>query len=123
MTKSYKRDIQILMKMFQNQTKIANAIKRFGCNQNNLDKDDMAFDLCAFYMAQIGEEAKLLTDDSKAALTCINTDILKSFRNMIDRTYEKVSKVYLKAFIFSTIEPQAMEEVKSKIKYCTENTS
>lgn len=94
MTKSYKRDIQILMKILQNQTKIANAVKRFDCNRNNLDEDDMAFDLCAFYMAQIGEEAKLLTDDSKAALTCINTDILKSFRNMIDHTYEKVNRVY-----------------------------
>lgn len=109
------------MKILQNQTKIANAIKRFGCNQNNLEKDDMAFDLCAFYMAQIGEEVKLLTDYSKAALTCINVDILRTFRNTIDHSYEKINKAYLKAFIFSMIESQAMEEVKNRIKYCTEN--
>lgn len=83
----------------------------------------MAFDLCAFYMAQIGEEAKLLTDDSKAALTCLNADILKAFRNTIDHTYEKINKAYLKAFIFSMIESEAVEEVKSRIKYCTENVT
>lgn len=31
MTKSYKKDIQLLMKILQNQTKIVNAIKRFEC--------------------------------------------------------------------------------------------
>lgn len=65
MIKSYAKDIQLLMKILQNQNKIDKAINTFNCNQNNLDKNDMAFDLCAFYMSQIGEAAKLLTDETK----------------------------------------------------------
>ena len=37
----------------------------------------MAFDLCAFYMAQIGEASKMLTDDTQHSLTCINAGVLK----------------------------------------------
>lgn len=47
------------------------------------------FDLCVFYMAQIGEAAKMLTDDRPNSLICMDFGILKSFRNMIDHTYEK----------------------------------
>ena len=54
----------------RNQNKITETIKHFGCNQNDLDKNEMAFDLCAFYMAQIGEAAKLLTEDTKKSLGC-----------------------------------------------------
>lgn len=81
----------------------------------------MAFDLCAFYMVQIGEASKLLTDDTKNSLTCINVNVLKAFRNMIDHTYEKVNKRYLKAYIFSMIAPEAVAEVKNRINYCNEN--
>ncbi len=81
----------------------------------------MAFDLCAFYMAQIGEASKMLTDESQSSLTCINFSVLKVFRNMIDHTYEKVNKKYLKAYIFSMITAEAMAEIKSRINYCNEN--
>lgn len=59
-------------------------------------------------MAQIGEASKMLTDDTQQSLTCINAGVLKAFRNMIDHTYEKVNKKYLKAYIFSIIEPEAI---------------
>lgn len=81
----------------------------------------MAFDLCAFYMAQIGEASKLLTDDSQNSLSCIDFSVLKAFRNMIDHTYEKVNKKYLKAYIFSMITPETMAEIKRRINYCNEN--
>ena len=64
MTKSYAKDIQLLLAIFRKQDNIKKAIERFGCNQNNLEKDAMAFDLCSFYMAQIGESTKLLTEES-----------------------------------------------------------
>lgn len=51
MTKSYKKDIQLLMSILQRQNDIKDVIKRFECNSNNLEQDKMAFDLCAFYMA------------------------------------------------------------------------
>lgn len=121
MTKSYKKDIQLLMLILQRQNDIKEVIKRFGCNLNNLEQDKMAFDLCAFYMAQIGEASKMLTDDTQNSLMCINVSVLKAFRNMIDHTYEKVNKKYLKAYIFSMIEPKAITEVKNRINYCNEN--
>lgn len=41
------------MSILKNQNRIIEAIKHFGCDKNNLDMNEMAFDLCAFYMAQI----------------------------------------------------------------------
>ena len=81
----------------------------------------MAFDLCAFYMAQIGEASKMLTEDTQNSLACIDISVLKAFRNMIDHTYEKVNKKYLKAYIFSMTETKAMTEIKNRIKFCNEN--
>lgn len=121
MTKSYKKDIQLLMSILQRQNDMKEVIKRFECTQNDLEQDKMAFDLCAFYMAQIGEASKMLTDESQNSLSCINFGVLKAFRNMIDHTYEKVNKKYLKAYIFSMITPEAMAEIKNRINYCNEN--
>lgn len=122
MTKSYAKDIQLLFAILRNQDNIKKVIERFNCNQNNLEKDTMAFDLCSFYMAQIGESAKLLTEESKSALSCLDAGILKYFRNQIDHVYEKVNKTYLKPFIFAVISKEAMLEVKDRIKYCTNQT-
>jgi len=122
MTKSFAKDIQLLLAILRNQDNIKKAIERFGCNQNNLEKDAMAFDLCSFYMAQIGESAKLLTEESKSALECLDAGILKYFRNQIDHVYEKVNKAYLKPLIFSVISKEAVQEVKERIKYCTIQT-
>ncbi len=119
MTKSYAKDIQLLLAILRNQDNIKKAIERFGCNQNNLEQEPMAFDLCSFYMAQIGESAKLLTEESKSSLNCLDARILKYFRNQIDHVYEKVNKTYLKPFIFSIISKEAIQEVKERIKYCT----
>ena len=119
MTKSCAKDVQLLLVILKNQNNIKSALERFGCNQTNLEKDVMAFDLCSFYMAQIGESAKLLTDDSKISLKCLDAGILKYFRNQIDHAYEKVNKTYLKPYIFSIISKEAMQEVKDRIKYCT----
>ena len=122
MTKSYAKDIQLLLAILRNQDNIKKVIERFNCNQNNLEKDTMAFDLCSFYMTQIGESAKLLTEESKSALSCLDAGILKYFRNQIDHVYEKVNKTYLKPFIFAVISKEAMLEVKDRIKYCTNQT-
>lgn len=118
MTKSYSRDVQILMKILQNQNSIMEAISHFQCNVNNLHQNKMAFDLCAFYMAQIGEDVKLLTDNTRNALTYFDYKMLVYFRNMVDHTYEKINKEVLKAYIFNVIEKKAIDEVKHRIEYC-----
>lgn len=120
MTKSYSRDVQILMKILQNQQNILEAVDFFQCTSNNLHKNKMAFDLCAFYMAQIGKDVKLLTDDTRMSLSFIDAKILTYFRNIVDHAYEKVDKVVLKAYIFSMIHKNAIAEIKQRIKYCND---
>lgn len=121
MTKSYRKDIQLLMTILKNQGKITDTIKHFGCNKSDLDKNEMAFDLCAFYMAQIGEAAKLLTDETMKSLKCLDVEVLKAFRNMIDHTYEKVNRSYLKAYIFNMILATTQQEIKERIIFCNQN--
>lgn len=121
MVKSFSKDIQLLMKILGNQQNIIDAIKHFECNRNNLENNKMAFDLCAFYMSQIGEAAKLLTDETQKSFKYFNADCTKYFRNMVDHVYEKVNKTYLKAYIFGTISSETVKEIKDRIKFCSEN--
>ncbi len=121
MTKSYSKDIQLLNKILNNQQNIKNAIKHFECNQNNLENSKMAFDLCSFYMSQIGEAAKLLTDQTKQSFKYFDADCTKYFRNMIDHVYEKMNRKYLTAYIFEIITDDAVSEIKNRIKFCLDN--
>ena len=73
----------------------------------------MAFDLCAMYMAQIGEHIKNLTDESQEALKeDMNVDILRYFRNMIDHDYEKVNNQFLKPYIQQVVSPKVEAKIK-----------
>ena len=93
MTKSYKRDIQILLKMLENVDSARDVVNRYNVNFNNSSKSALyknkdAFDLCSFYLAQFGEKVKLLTDSSKSNLSSVvDLNILKYFRNIIDHDY------------------------------------
>ena len=121
MIKSCRKDIQLLMKILKNQQNIEEVMTQFKCNYINLEKNKFAFDQCAFYMAQIGEAAKLLTDETKQALESFNADTTKYFRNMVDHVYEKVNKTVLKAYIFDMISDTTIKEIKVRIKYCSEH--
>ena len=121
MTKSLKHDIQLLISIRSQQTKIIQVLKDFKCNSNNLVTNTYAFDLCAMYIAQLGEASKLLTDTSKEDLRCINPNMMRYFRNIIDHVYEKINKQYLVAYIFNTISEGALQEVNNRIRYCQQN--
>lgn len=121
MMKSYSKDIQLLMKILKNQQNIKEVITQFNCNSINIEKNKFAFDLCAFYIAQIGEAVKLLTDDTKQSLEHFDADTTKYFRNMVDHVYEKVNKTVLKGYIFDMISNYAIKEIKERIKYCNEH--
>lgn len=129
MAKSLSRDIQVLAYILQNQLKIKDVAKRFECDfsvngSRSVVRDSMAFDLCAMYMAQIGENVKLLTDETREELDkSMNTSVLKYFRNMIDHAYEKVNKSMLVVYIQNTQSEQAVKAVKTLIKNCTEKKS
>ncbi len=125
MAKSLSRDIQVLAYILQNQLKIQDVAKRFERDfsvngSKSVTRDDMAFDLCAMYMAQIGENVKLLTDEMREELDkAMNTSVLKYFRNMIDHAYEKVNKSMLVVYIQTAQSEQAVKAVKDLIKHCS----
>lgn len=92
--KSLKRDVQILLKINENQNFILNVMRDFNCNfsqsKNGLCNNKYAFDLCAFYMAQIGEKIKLLTDSTKSEISkTIKIETFVYFRNIIDHDYDR----------------------------------
>lgn len=120
MTKNKSRDKALILTILKNQQKIKDAIKFFKCTEYNLDQNDMAFDLCAMYMAQIGESAKLLTDDTKSNLTTFDWRTIKYFRDFIDHVYEKINKKTLKPYIFLMTSPKVTNELKDVLKQITQ---
>lgn len=121
MTKSYSKDIQLLLKISEHQYKIAKVLKDFKCTEKDLDTNIYAFDLCALYMSQIGEASKYLTDDTKQSFRYFDPSITNYFRNMIDHIYEKVNKKYLKAYIYGMVKGEVMKEVIDRINFCREH--
>lgn len=102
----------MIINILRNQEKIKNAIKTFNCTEYNLDQNEMAFDLCAMYMAQIGEAVGHLTDETKNKLTLFDWSVIKRFRNFIDHSYEKINKKLLKTYIFMMVSPKITNELK-----------
>ena len=124
--KSFKRDVQILTKIRVNQNYIEGVVRNNGCSftqqANGLFNNREAFDLCSFYMAQIGEKVKLLTDSTKDCLNkYFNLDILVYFRNMIDHDYDSVNRVILQSYIQQIISKEFVDAVEDRIKYCNSN--
>lgn len=122
MTKSLSKDIQLLTKIAMNQEKIKNVLKTFNCDSHNIIYNEMAFDLCSFYMSQIGEAANHLTDSTKKSFKYFDSSCTYYFRNKVDHVYEKVNKVYIKTYIFSTISNETVKEIRERIAYCKQNS-
>lgn len=121
MNKSYKKDVQLLMKILEHQYKIIQIIKDFKCNDTNLENNEYAFDLCAMHMAQIGEASKYLTDSTKQSFKYFDASVTSYFRNMINHVYEKVNKKYLKAYIFGMTKQEVIKEVHNRTEFCKKN--
>ncbi len=121
------RDIQVLTYIYKNQEKIRQAVKRLDCDfstagRRSIVKDDMAFDVCAMYMAQIGENVKLLTDETREKLNqVVNVDILRQFRNSIDHNYENINRTFLLPYIQMMQSDKTMDSVNQLIKECFQN--
>ena len=121
MTKSYSKDIQLLLKISEHQYKITKVLKDFKCTEKDLDTNTYAFDLCALYMSQIDEASKYLTDETRQSFNYFDPSVTSYFRNMIDHIYEKVNKKYLKAYIFHMVKEETKKEVISRINFCREH--
>lgn len=121
MRKTYNKDVQLLMTILKNQSKIKEAIKDFKCSERDIDEHKYAFDLCALYMSQIGEAAKSLTDATKDSFQYFSPSITYKFRNLIDHEYEKINKKALKAYIFAMIKPEVTKELSDRVLFCREH--
>lgn len=126
MNKSLGRDMSLLSNILKNQNKIECVMRDFKCDfsqsSSSVSNNVYAFDLCAMYMAQIGESVKLLTDETKSVISQeIDLSLLRYFRNMIDHAYDKVNKPYLQAYIQLMISSNVKKVLKDRYIYCTKN--
>ena len=125
--KNLTRDTQVLIYILKNIQKIQNAIKYFNCDlstntQRSLLNNEYAFDLCSMYMAQIGENVKLLTESSKRELSkVVDFRVLRYFRNMIDHNYEKVNRLMLQSYISLMIPRPVVTALRNRLVYCQNN--
>ena len=124
MAKNYSKDVQVLTYILVNQKNIRDVARRFGCDfsqygANSVINDKMAFDLCAMYMAQIGESVKNLSPKTKDELSnVINVDVLRYFRNVISHTYEKVDKHMLVTYIQLVQSDTTVKRVRELLNRC-----
>lgn len=97
---SYSRDVALLLSIMKNQKKIKDVVSRFDVSfeqkaKNFICNDEMAFDLCAMYMAQIGEEVKHLTTE--------------------------INKIMLSAYIEKAVSAETVKAVRDRAEYCKEH--
>lgn len=120
---SINRDKYVLSCILKNQQKIQKVLKEFNCDFSQTQKsviyNEFAFDLCAMYMAQIGENVKLLTEESKQEISkIIDINTLRYFRNIIDHDYEKINKILLQPYIQAMSLQKSINIVKEQYKNC-----
>lgn len=110
--------------MVDNIDKAIGVIERHNVSFNNassnaLYRDTEAFDLCSFYMAQVGEKVKLLTDQTKTEISnIVDVGILKYFRNLIDHDYDSVNKQVLQGYIRVLTSKELRNALINRIRYC-----
>ncbi|EOS68712.1 hypothetical protein C818_03527 [Lachnospiraceae bacterium MD308] len=126
MVKSLSRDMSVLIYIKKNQDNLLEALKVSKCDFSNTNRglcnNKIIFDACALYMAQIGENVKLLSDSTVEYLNdYFNTGILRYFRNMIDHSYEKVNRQILQAYIQQMCSQDVYDAVSRRIQYCKQN--
>lgn len=74
------------------------------------------------YMAQIGENVKLLTESSKRELSkVVDFRVLRYFRNMIDHNYEKVNRLMLQSYISLMISRPVVTAFRNRLVYYQNN--
>lgn len=122
MTKSMSRDVSVLMYIRKNRNKIIQAMSYCNCSVNTLSSNTVCFDVCSMYLAQIGENVKLLTDGSAEYLNnYINVRGLKQLRNQIDHVYQKVSKQNICLYVSYVLSKDFADALNYRISYCMQN--
>lgn len=121
MTKSYKRDKDLLKSTLEYVDKINRTLKLHRITLDNVISNDLAIDSCAFYLSQIGELAKSLTEDSALFLynaTTIDLKLLVYCRNMIDHDYTHMNRSLLIMYLRIILSKDFTCLVANRIDYC-----
>lgn len=117
-----KRDYRALTGLIKYQRKIKELLVDFDCdlsqNEKSICNNKYAFDLCAFYMSQIGESVKTLGVSSRAELDkVVDIRTLIYFRNAIDCHYRRLNIPYFLAHVAKVIEPEVCEVAEKRLSY------
>lgn len=125
-TKSLGRDANVIIKIVENVNNIRGFILQSKCDFSNTPKglanNVYSFDLCAFYMAQIGEKVKLLTDATIDDLSkVVNLRACIKFRNLIDHDYENLNRAVLVPYIQLVASNEFLKALQDRYKYCLSN--
>ena len=123
MNKNLSRDVNLLKKICSYQVKILNCLRDFNCNLTEDDgalyKNEYALGYCSLYLIQFYEAYKNLTDSSAEYIKChIDINGIKYYRNMASHTYEIIDKQVLQNYIFSLVNDNSVNAVKSRYSYC-----
>ena len=101
------------------QVKMSKVLKKTNClTANKLLTDEYTLDLCSFYIANIGELTRKLTDSTKEALSSIHCHSLLRIRNIIDHAYTSADKSKFIPFIFLLAKDESIRIVSERFEYC-----
>lgn len=122
LAKSLNRDVFILIGIYKNKMEIINTLKRFNMTTTDFTNDTVVKAACSLFLAQIGENLKLLSDSSTEYMNrYVDVRDLRRVRNEIDHVYHKVDNQDLRLKVSSVISKVAIQAVLNRIEYCKKN--
>lgn len=125
-SKSLSRDMNVILKIIDNVNNMRELILKGGFDFSNTEKgiinNKFAFDLCSFYISQIGEKVKLLTDATVEDLGKVfDIRCCVKFRNLIDHDYEHISKKVLVPYVQMVTSNDFLNALHRRYDYCKQN--
>jgi len=120
--KTLRTDIEVLRKIMKHQTGINETLEVLKLKSlNDIVENNVALKALALDVGQIGELADKLTKDTVSALINMDVKLAYSIRNRIDHAYLSVKPMEIALTAMQLGSPDAINEIKNRIKYCVEN--
>lgn len=117
--KNLSRDRNILEHIYTYQENLFNHLKTLNCSSSSLIvNNDIALELSAFAVLQIGELSKKLTDESRDSILFLKDGRLQKLRNDFAHNYGVMNKTVLASLALDLCKTKSLNEVKNRIVYC-----